>query len=272
MWIGDGDLQDQPSSPAQFAPASSQMGAPSSLRVIHARPISEVMTCMSFQEYVEASSKRPFTRKPSKPVIAGALCIALACIIAIICTFTSAGASSFSVEKADTASSASTDAEGEPDGADGESEAAVIFVHVAGCVNAPGICELPPGARLAEAIEAAGGFTEEAASESVNLARVLEDGEQIIVSSQVEAEAAAVGGAEAFAQASQAASSDGRININAATDAELQTISGIGPAKAQKIIAYREANGPFKTVDDLCNVSGIGEKTLESIRDQISVS
>lgn len=225
---------------------------------------------MSFQEFADARPSRPKLVPLSKPVLAGACALIIACVIGIVFAVTSADANGFQVVQA-----AEGTAEGEsaPETAIEEAPAPDIYVHVAGCVEVPGICKLPQGARIAEAIEAAGGFTAEAACESVNLAREVQDGEQIIVASAAEAEAGAAGvaGAPAASSAQGSAQTDGRVNINAATEAELQTISGIGPAKAQKIIAYRESNGPFKTVEDLCNVSGIGAKTLESIRNQISV-
>ncbi|MDO4841948.1 MAG: helix-hairpin-helix domain-containing protein, partial [Phoenicibacter congonensis] len=144
-----------------------------------------------------------------------------------------------------------------------------IYVHVAGEVNAPGLIELDEGARVSEAITLAGDATEDANVAGVNLAKKCEDGEQIIVPKKAaEGDAASSGDGAA---SSGASSATGKVNINTADSAELQTISGIGPSKAQKIIDYRTQNGSFKSVDDLTNVSGIGDKTLASIRDQICV-
>lgn len=225
---------------------------------------------MSFQEFAESRPSRAKFPMLSKPVLAGACALIVACVIGIAFAVTSADAGGFQVVPA---AEEAKEGEGAPVDGTEEEPAPDIYVHVAGCVAAPGICRLPQGARIAEAIEAAGGFTAEAACESVNLAREVQDGEQIIVASvtEVEAGAASAAGVSVASSAQGSAQADGRININAATEADLQTISGIGPAKAQKIIAYRESNGPFKTVEDLCNVSGIGTKTLENIRDQISV-
>lgn len=231
---------------------------------------------MSFQEFAE-SAPRSSLKRPSRPVLAGAAAIICIGTVTCACAFASAGTSSFAIQKADASVEATV--EGGSGAEEAPAEAASLYVHVAGCVAMPGVCELKAGARLADAIEAAGGFTADAAAESVNLAREVQDGEQVIVASQAEMEAAGQGalsvpeGASAQAATAAGAATDaaGRVNINLATDAELQTISGIGPAKAQKIIAYRESNGPFKMVDDLCNVSGIGAKTLEAIRDQVCV-
>ncbi len=217
---------------------------------------------MSFQEYA-ANASRSVRSQRLKPVaIAGAVLLVCVCAIAIIFGFFSSSSDAFAIQKADESSSNEASQEDVGEAA----QDASIYVHVAGSVNAPGLYELPQDARLAQAIEAAGGFSEDAATSSVNLARTVEDGEQILVSSAVVQE----GGEVASAEGASAAS-PGTVNINTADESELQTISGIGPSKASKIIAYREANGSFISVDELCNVSGIGEKTLESIRDQISV-
>lgn len=227
---------------------------------------------MSFQEFADSRPSRMRLSQVSKPVLAGACALIIACILGVLFAVTSADAGGFQITAA--ADEPSEDANA-PTAEAEEAPAPDIYVHVAGCVASPGICKLPQGARIAQAIEAAGGFTEDAACESVNLAREAQDGEQIIVASAAEAAASAANGTGVAAggsgSAQGSAAADGRVNINTATEADLQTISGIGPSKAQKIIAYRESNGPFKTVEDLCNVSGIGEKTLENIRDQITI-
>ena len=147
-----------------------------------------------------------------------------------------------------------------------------IFVHVAGEVANPGMVELEADERVATAIEKAGGATENAQLDSINLAKKCEDGEQISVPSKISAESSGGASTETTtATGSASASNSGKVNINTADAAGLQQISGIGPSKAQKIIAYREQNGKFKSIEDLTNVSGIGEKTLASIKDQICV-
>ncbi|MFR1640007.1 MAG: helix-hairpin-helix domain-containing protein [Eggerthellaceae bacterium] len=116
--------------------------------------------------------------------------------------------------------------------------------------------ELKEGSRVQDAVEAAGGFAENAAPDALNLARVVADGEQVIVPTIEQQEASAAGAAASEASAS----SGGLVNINAATAAELDALPGIGPATAEKIVADREANGPFSAIEDIKRVSGIGEK------------
>lgn len=133
-----------------------------------------------------------------------------------------------------------------------------VFVHVTGAVARPGLFELADGARVIDAIAAAGGFTEAADQNQLNLARVLTDGEQLAV--LVEGE----GGADAVA-------SDSRVNLNTADAAALDTLPRVGPAMAARILAWRDANGRFTSIDDLRSVSGIGDKTFEGLRELITV-
>ncbi|MCK8465764.1 ComEA family DNA-binding protein [Microbacterium sp. KSW4-16] len=132
-----------------------------------------------------------------------------------------------------------------------------LYVHVLGAVAAPGLYVLDPDARLVDALAAAGGTTDVADLAAVNLARLLEDGEQIIVPT--------VGAAAAESGAAPAG--DDRIDLNTADQAALETLPRIGPALAARIIAWREENGRFRSVDDLLAVPGIGEKLLAGIRD-----
>ena len=156
-----------------------------------------------------------------------------------------------------------------------------------GAVRSPGVYYLSTDARVHEAIEKAGGKTDRADLHSLNLAAKVRDGEQIYVPEVREVPDAGQArpvssAAKNFTSPSSAASpqpsvkrsasSDGaRININTATSQELQTIRGIGPTMARRIIEYRQTSGGFSTVDDLTNVKGIGEKTLEKLRDSIAV-
>ncbi|MDZ4044873.1 MAG: ComEA family DNA-binding protein [Rhodoglobus sp.] len=132
-----------------------------------------------------------------------------------------------------------------------------LYVHVLGAVAAPGLYVLDPDARLVDALAAAGGTTDVADLAAVNLARLLEDGEQIIVPT--------VGAAAA--ESGAAPPGDDRIDLNTADQAALETLPRIGPALAARIIAWREENGRFRSVDDLLAVPGIGEKLLAGIRD-----
>jgi competence protein ComEA len=119
--------------------------------------------------------------------------------------------------------------------------------------------QLPLGARLVDAVFAAGGLTELADNSSVNLARELSDGEQVVVSS-VNQQSETLG-----------TSSGGLISINRASDKELEELPGIGPALSARIIAWREANGGFKSIEDLLKVSGIGENLLSGIKDSVTL-
>jgi competence protein ComEA len=149
-----------------------------------------------------------------------------------------------------------------------ESAGGTVHVHVAGAVQAPGLAELPAGSRVADAIEQAGGTAPDAAVEGVNLARVLVDGEQILVPRQGEQAGAAQAGS---AGADPDQSGMARVNLNTATLEQLDALPGVGPAIAQRIIDSRQTEGPFRQVDDLTRVDGIGAKTLERLRDQVTV-
>ncbi len=136
-----------------------------------------------------------------------------------------------------------------------------VRVYVSGAVLSPGVYTLPAGSSAAEAIDAAGGPTDEADLASVNLAQAVQDQEQLHVP---------------LVRAGQpdspdAPQTDGAVNINTADSQTLQTLPGIGPAMAERIISYRQENGSFATVDDLVNVKGIGPATLEKLRDLITV-
>jgi competence protein ComEA len=124
-----------------------------------------------------------------------------------------------------------------------------VTVHVAGAVSEAGVYDLPTGARVADAIDAAGGTVEGADTDAVNLARVVADGEQIRVP-----------------VAGEPSTSDGLININTADAGTLEQLPGVGPVLAQRIVAHREDHGPFASVDGLDDVSGVGPSVLEQIR------
>jgi competence protein ComEA len=130
--------------------------------------------------------------------------------------------------------------------------------HVVGAVSAPGVYTLPPGARVRDAIRAAGGATADADLERVNLATLVQDQQQIVVPNLAKSTSGAEGGA--------------LVDVNVADGATLQTLPGIGPVMAERIIAYREAHGRFHTLEDLIQVKGIGEATLEKLRPWITIS
>lgn len=147
---------------------------------------------------------------------------------------------------------------------------APMIVHVAGAVNEPGVHSLPYGSRVRDAIEKSGGLAESADPDLINLAMLVEDGMQIWVPAGQVDESSDVE-PEPTSQAKGADRSNRLININSASQAELETLSGIGPVKAQSIVQYRLENGPFKEVEELQSVAGIGPVTFEKVRQYITV-
>ncbi|HEX5946116.1 MAG TPA: helix-hairpin-helix domain-containing protein [Acidimicrobiales bacterium] len=160
-------------------------------------------------------------------------------------------------------------------GTAGESGAAgQVVVHVVGAVAAPGVQRLPAGARVVDAVGAAGGATGDADLARINLAAALVDGQQVYVLRIGEEPPLPPVGAAAGAEGAAAVGGDaagGPVDINRASAAELEELPGVGPATAEAIIAHREQNGPFASVDDLIDVRGIGDAKLEQIRPQATV-
>lgn len=150
-----------------------------------------------------------------------------------------------------------------PGAADGS---APIFVHILGAVERPGLYEVRDGARAVDVVAAAGGFSDAADAAGVNLARFVSDGEQIVVPVVGQAAPPGAGGG-----GPTGVGADGVVDINTADAAALETLPRVGPAMAQRIIDWREANGRFSSVDDLLDVAGIGEKTLAGMRDLVTV-
>lgn len=144
-----------------------------------------------------------------------------------------------------------------------------IKVHIAGSVVSEGIVELEEGARVADAIDQAGGTTADANMNQVNLAYKVQDGQKIYIPNINEEEYEITEDMEGIQNIYETNSDI--ININTATQTELELLPGIGPSTASKIIKYREENGEFKVIDDIKNVSGIGDAKFESIKDQITV-
>lgn len=143
--------------------------------------------------------------------------------------------------------------------------ASLIQVYVCGAVQRPGVYELEEGERVAAAIRAAGGLLETADERALNQARVLKDGEQITVLTQEESSENRESGY------SGGDTGSGRINLNRATKEELMTLTGIGEKKASDIIAYRDSHGSFTSVEEIRNVSGIGEKLFGQISEMLEV-
>lgn len=159
-----------------------------------------------------------------------------------------------------------------------ETEEKNIFVHIAGCVQKEGMLELSANCRIADAIEKAGGLTQEADLSDINLAYLLEDGMKIYIPNQNErqennenAENTAKAENTPSMQIQDTNTKQDVININTATQEELDTLPGIGPATATKIIEYRKEKGKFKQKEEIKEVSGIGEAKYEKIKEYISI-
>lgn len=160
-----------------------------------------------------------------------------------------------------------------------EEEKGKIKVHISGAVKNEGVIELEEGARLIDGIEKVGGFTEEAYTKDINLASILEDGMKIYVYSKKEMEEGntiennnnILKNEIVSNQGSTTSTKNEKININKATEEELDTLPGIGESTAKKIIEYREEKGTFKNIEELKEVSGIGDAKFDKIKDLVTV-
>ncbi len=139
-----------------------------------------------------------------------------------------------------------------------------ILVDIKGAVHYEGVVEAQEGMRVKDVIDKAGGFTEEANVRQVNLAERVED--EMVIYVPTQGEILEVESTELLQK------DKGKVSLNKATQAELETLSGIGPAKAATILAYRDENGPFKQLEDLLQVNGIGEKSFEKIKDELTLN
>lgn len=146
----------------------------------------------------------------------------------------------------------------------------MIYVDIKGAVKVPGIYQLKNQQQIWDALALAGGVSEEADTAQVNYAQKVKDQMIIYVPKKGESVAQSLETLQESAPAQQ--NQEEKINLNTATEAELQTISGIGAKKAQEIIRFRDEQGPFKTVEKLKNVPGIGEKTVERLKDMLTVT
>lgn len=190
---------------------------------------------------------------------------------------------------------AESDASGDTEDSDTQrTEKQKIFVHVCGAVQFPGVYELEEGARLCHAIACAGGVREDAAEEMVNQAQSVADGERLYIPSDEEVRqemeeflkagiavgdretvpgtGEVSGGGDLSGSAGTQSSAGGKVNINTASKEELKTLNGIGDTRADSILAYREANGPFGSIDDLKKVDGIKDGVFNKIRNEITVN
>ena len=164
-----------------------------------------------------------------------------------------------------------------PEAAPSAGASAEVMVYVCGAVRRPGVVRLPAGARVADALELAGGPTGQAELAAVNLAAKVGDGQQIVVPARA-ASGAAPGSAAVAAPAGAAsagaapgAPGGALVNINSASLEQLETLSGVGPSTAQKIIDYRTANGGFTSVEQLMEVPGIGDAKFAAVKDAITI-
>ncbi|HET0717249.1 TPA: helix-hairpin-helix domain-containing protein [Streptococcus pneumoniae] len=143
----------------------------------------------------------------------------------------------------------------------------LITVDVKGAVKSPGIYDLPVGSRVNDAVQKAGGLTEQADSKSLNLAQKVSDEALVYVPTKGEESASQQAGSGAPSSTSK----DKKVNLNKASLEELKQVKGLGGKRAQDIIDHRETNGKFKSVDELKKVSGIGAKTIEKLKDYVTV-
>lgn len=150
-------------------------------------------------------------------------------------------------------------------------ETSKIKVYVTGEVNSPGVIELEEGSRIEDAIQGAGGIKAEANLKQINLAYEVEDGEKIYIPNLSEETEEAEETKTSEGNQVSTSNSNGKVNINKASETELTAVLGIGASTAQKIITYRDENGKFKTIEDIKNVSGIGDSKYNSMKDFICV-
>lgn len=202
-----------------------------------------------------------------RPVLVGTFIIALALVLLATWHFWPRADADFIATTANASQQASVASAGNPAAMQ---EAGEIVVDVEGAVSAPGLYALPADSRVGDAIQAAGGLAANALPGAANLAQKLADGEQVTIPTIEQAQ----DGEQTNTSSSKTGSStkkEAKININTAGAEELQELSGVGPALSERIIAYREANGRFARIEDLQNVSGIGETRFANLKDKICV-
>lgn len=219
-------------------------------------------------------------RGPRWRVGAGAVVVlvlvVLAITVAVSATATRGGAGETAITSPPSSGQGAAVPSGAPD-----SSGSPVFVHVHGRVALPGLYELAAGARVVDVVAAAGGFTDDADQGAVNLARPLVDGEQLLVPAVGELPAGGGGAAGTSAGSGAAAGATGGgaggdaggglVDLNTADATVLETLPGVGPATSAAVLEWRRQNGSFRSVDDLLEVPGIGEKTLESLRPLVRV-
>ncbi len=213
--------------------------------------------------------KLSFGKHSPIAVTAVVLVLVLLLVAVVVFLFKGASTPSFVVEKSSTTSSFDSGDSKANEGSTHDQKS--ISVHVAGCVLNPGMYSIAEGARVNDAIELAGGFNDDADQDRINLARVLSDGEQIVVPSKNDSSGNGGASADSPESATGVSVTISKVNVNTADAAELDAIPGVGPSLAKKIVSDRDANGPFKNIDELARVSGIGDKKLEGMREYVTV-
>lgn len=205
--------------------------------------------------------RRPAPERRRLAIPAAIVLVLLAAVVSVVVTGLGASGSSRVVVPGSASAS--------PSAASGPATAATeaIYVHVVGAVATPGLYRIGSRSRLMDAVAAAGGFASDADRSAVNLARTITDGEQIIVPRVGEDPVSSAG----TANPGGVQSPSGLIDLNTATLDDLDALPRVGPAIAQRILDFRETNGGFGSVDQLLEVPGIGEKTLDGFRDLVTV-
>jgi competence protein ComEA len=221
---------------------------------------------------LDPSARRSGPR--TRIAVGAAVVLFIGCVaVAAVMSFAASGGGEQGIIGVSRESADATDDSDAPDAPDvsesgGDVAGAPLLVHVLGAVTRPGLVELDAGARVVDAVAAAGGFTAEADPAGVNLARPVVDGEQLIVLAIGQVPPVAAGGDGGGAGA--AGAGDGLVHLNTADVATLDTLPRIGPALAQRIIDWREANGPFTSVDQLLDVAGIGDAVFSGLADKVT--
>lgn len=204
-----------------------------------------------------------FKNKKNIYIIAG-ICLIIVCIIVCIkIESDSKSEGNFSMEEKNIEEkNMVTQKESEPE----------IIVHITGEINNPGIIKIKEGSRLVDVIEKAGGYTDKADTGKINLAYVVKDEQKIVIPNidKKDEEIYVIDENKDFI-VNDTNDSGGLVNINTATQSELESLTGIGPSMASKILDYRDKNGKFKTKEDIKNVPGIGNSKYEAIKDEICV-
>lgn len=225
-------------------------------------------------------SKEYLAQNRDKVIKVGAIILILLVAVVIFLIRENADAEESNyLDQPSTATEQSDAQQGQQDGTgSGETVASVpgesIVVDVSGAVNKPSVVALAADSRVEDAISAAGGLKEDADLSNINRAAFLTDGEKIVIPAKGKSEKGSLGetaGDDGDKEALNTTASDGKININTADSETLQGLTGIGPALAGRIVDYRQANGSFKKIEDLKSVSGIGEKTFEKLKQDITV-